>query len=276
MDSQLREWALALGGIGLAIVAALVGAAVVFRLNGDDDAQPTSRAIVAATSAADAAATGSARTRSATANAATREARTPVTPEIQATVSPQASEAPATETATPDPTATATPPPSPTPTGTATPSPRPSPTPTATPTQATTGLSQSSFSLPGEATPNNGGTIGPFCCRGRTVTVTTPDGAVVGYAYWFQWSGQAYDEFRSGIGTDSFYPNIRVLVAEVGGSSTSIDFAAAELSAGASRSIATGRLTFVVTIGSAEQRSYGGGTYVWGSSLTATLGVSLQ
>lgn len=276
MDSQLREWALALGGIGLAIVAALVGAAVVFRLNGDDDAQPTSRAIVAATSAADAAATGSARTRSATANAATREARTPVTPEIQATVSPQPSEAPPTATPTVSATATATTPPSPTPTATATPSPTPSPTPTAVPTQAGTGLARTSFALPGDATPNNGGTIGPFCCRGRTVTVTAADGSVAGYAYWFQWTGQAYDEVRSGVGTDSFYPNIRVLVAEVGGSSTSIDFGAGELAAGVSRSVVTGRLTFVVTIGSAEQRSYAGGTYVWGSSLSATLGVSLQ
>ena len=268
MDSQLREWALALGGIGLAIVAALVGAAVVFRLNGDDDTQPTSRAIVAATSAADAAATGAARSRSATANVATREARTPVTPEIQATVSPQPSEAPATET----PTATATLEPSPTPTATATPSATPSPT----PAPAGTGLAKSSFALPADATPNNGGTIGPFCCRGRTVTITATDGSVVGYAYWFQWSGQAYDEFRAGIGTDSFYPSIRVLVAESGGSSTSIDFAAGELAAGVSRSIATGRLTFVVTIGSAEQRTFAGGTYVWGSSLTATLAVSLQ
>jgi len=273
MDDQLRQWAVALGGIMLAIVGALVGAAVVFRLASGDDPEPTSRAIVAATSAAEAAATGSARNVSATAVAGTRAARTPVTPEINATLTPQPSPS---DTAT----ATPTPQPSPSPTATATATPTrqatATPTPSPTPTPNSGGLAQGVFNLPADATPNNGSTIGPFCCRARTAIITATGGAVAGYAYWFQWSGNAYDEFRPGVGQDSFYPVIRVLVADAEGPQSSIDIAAGEIAPGVSRSIEVGRLSFVVTFTSAELRTFGGATYVWGSSLAATLNVSLR
>ena len=160
------------------------------------------------------------------------------------------------------PTATATPSPTPTqpPTATATPT-ATSPPATAPPPAA---LARTSFSLPGDAAANNGGSIGPFCCRGRTVTIVDTSGSIVGYAYWFQWAGQAYDTTHNGA-FDSMYPDIRVLVDDVAGGQSSIDFSAGELVPGATRTRAVGRLEFTVTISSAQQTGVRRGIYAWGS-----------
>jgi hypothetical protein len=250
--SLWREPLLAIAGIALAIAAGAVGIAVFLRLqdNNATVAAPTADASNAASTA--------------TARAAASKSAAPASP--SATTAPE----------TPAPTETATPlPATPTPASTATPSPTPKAalTPTATPAASALSLAQAAFQLPAQATANNGGTIGPYCCRGRTVTIHSSGGDILGYAYWFQWAGQAFDAPHGG-GTDSLYPDIRVLVTTTGSSGTSIDFAASELAPGLSRSRTVGNLAFTVTVTSAERTTYSGGTYVWGSSLAATLTVS--
>jgi len=70
-------------------------------------------------------------------------------------------------------------------------------------------LAQTRFVLPDDATPNEGRPIGPFCCSGRTLTVTTDDGTVAGYAYFFDWEGQA----RQVSDEVSAFPNLHVLLS---------------------------------------------------------------
>ena len=70
-------------------------------------------------------------------------------------------------------------------------------------------LAQTSFVLPDDATPNAGRPIGPFCCSGRTLEVAADDGTVAGYAYFFDWEGQAYqvsDQVTA-------FPNLHVLLS---------------------------------------------------------------
>lgn len=152
----------------------------------------------------------------------------------------------------------------------------PTPAATPTPTPPPLVLLKESFALPADATANSGATIGPFCCRGRTVTVRSSGGDLFGYAYWFQWAGQAYDAPRPGGGYDSIYPDIRVLINDPTEGGGSIDFSASELAPGLSRTKAVGRLEFTVTFTSAERMTYNGGTYVWGSTLAATLTVRIR
>lgn len=106
------------------------------------------------------------------------------------------------------------------------------------------------------------------------MTLLTADGTIAGYAYWFQWSGQAYDAPRPGGGYDSIYPDIRVLVQDSNGEASVVAFAAAELLPGASKSTVAGRFSFTVTIRTAEQMTYSGTTYVWAASLSAVLTVT--
>ena len=44
------------------------------------------------------------------------------------------------------------------------------------------------------------------------MTIKSGGGDTLGYAYWFQWAGQAYDAPKPGVGTDSIYPDIRLLI----------------------------------------------------------------
>ncbi len=69
-------------------------------------------------------------------------------------------------------------------------------------------LQPSSFHLPEEGTPNNNGTIGPFCCTGVTAIVQTTEGYAAGYAYFFDWEGQAFTS-----GETSFAPDVKILLA---------------------------------------------------------------
>ncbi len=70
-------------------------------------------------------------------------------------------------------------------------------------------LAQTSFVLPDDATPNEGRPIGPFCCSGRTLAVTTDDGTDAGYAYFFDWEGQAHQVSDQ----VSAFPNLNVLLS---------------------------------------------------------------
>ena len=192
--SGWREPLLAVAGVIVAVAAAAVGVAIYFQLKSDDGtpaaAVPARITVVIATPIGGTA-------------TATRPANTP-TP------------APASPTAARPSAPTATAARSETATRAATPTTAPQPTPTLTPTPVNAGpaLERTTFSLPADATANGGRTIGPFCCRGRTVTLRTAAGEVVGYAYWFQWQGQAYDAPR-GAGVDGIYPDIQIGRAHV-------------------------------------------------------------
>ena len=139
-------------------------------------------------------------------------------------------------------------------------------------------LAWESFRLPDDAQPNNNGTIGPFCCTGRTVTITRYDGVPVGYAYFYGWNGQAYM-----CGGRSVAPSIEILVSALSNLTDpnsesrqgSISFLAKEMSPGASRSARVGALEFKVTILQAKQVNFRGGTYFDMGSVAARLDASI-
>jgi hypothetical protein len=271
-----REPVLAITGVALALASGAAGVALVNAFSDDEDLiaysvestdrQPTPTATLEAVET-------EAPTEEATSTPTPRQATATATPRP---ATPTRTIRPATSTATPRP-ATATPtrrPPTATPTrrpATPTPTPRP---PTATATPAGLTLSQSSFSLPGDATANGGSAIGPFCCQGRTVTLRTSAGDVAGYVYWYRWSS----------GFQNLPPRDASAVSDVGvavydqstGSEALIIFAASEAAPGASKSVDHGRFRFTVTITSAVQTTYAGGTYVYESDLAATLSVSIR
>jgi len=138
-------------------------------------------------------------------------------------------------------------------------------------------LQRYSFRFPEEAQPNNNGSIGPFCCTGRTVTVRREDGGPVGYAYFFGWKGQAYRTSPD----SSKAPDIQILVsglanlADLNSESrgNAICFSAQEMSPGASRSARAGALEFKITILEATQLN--GGKYFDMGSVAAQLDVSV-
>ena len=111
-------------------------------------------------------------------------------------------------------------------------------------------LQRYSFRFREEAQPNSNGSIGPFCCTGRTVTVRREDGGPVGYAYFFGWKGQAYKTSPN----SSKAPDIQILVsglanlADLNSESrgNAICFSAQEMSPGASRSARAGLPRFLV------------------------------
>ncbi len=261
--SPWREPLLAVGGLIVAVGAAAIGIALYFHFHDDSGATtPFAAARITVVIV-----TASARPEQAT--------PTPPPPTATSSRGPATGTAVPSPSATPSATATAT-----RPTATATPS-TPSPTPTATASATPTPkpgalvLQRTTFVLPSDAEGNGGRTIGPFCCRGRTVTLKTTAGEVVGYAYWFQWQGQAYDVPRGG-GFDGIYPDIRVLVNDVSSGTVTIALAASEMSPGVTRSVTTDRFRFTVTLTGAEQTTFQGATYVWESSLAATLAVEVR
>jgi len=138
-------------------------------------------------------------------------------------------------------------------------------------------LQRKSFRFPEEAQPNNNGSIGPFCCTGRTVTVRRADGGPVGYAYFFAWKGQAYKTSPN----SSKAPDIQILVSGLANLAdlhsesrgNAICFSAQEMSPGASRSARAGALDFKVTILEATQLN--GGKYFDMGSVAAQLDVSV-
>lgn len=112
-------------------------------------------------------------------------------------------------------------------------------------------LRQASFHLPIDGKPNNNGFIGPFCCTGRTATVSTTDGRPVGYVYFFGWRGQAFS-----VGSTSFAPDLEILISGLTDLSdinssmqkSSIVFPGSTMHPGASNSAKVGALNYSVTI----------------------------
>lgn len=140
-------------------------------------------------------------------------------------------------------------------------------------------LVQSTFLLPFDATPNNNGFIGPFCCTGDTATITSVEGHAVGYAYFFDWKGQAYN------GADSAYaPDVQILVAgleDVHAPDSPLVLSAIELDASemdicGERSVKAGQLRFTMTIINVTIVPGDNADYFDMGSLEARLDVSVE
>ncbi|MDI1446784.1 hypothetical protein [Polyangium sp. 6x1] len=120
------------------------------------------------------------------------------------------------------------------------------------PEKLDTSLVQSTFLLPDEGTPNNNEAIGPFCCTGVTATIEAIEGHPVGYAYFFGWTGQAYN----GGDGDSYAPGVEILIAGLEDvhdpqsalveSVIAID--GSEMDRCTERSVKAGQLRFTVTL----------------------------
>jgi hypothetical protein len=124
-------------------------------------------------------------------------------------------------------------------------------------------LARTRFRLPEDATPNNNGSIGPFCCTGRTATITTSDGRAVGYVYFFGWKGQALSQ-----GNTSFVPDIEILVSGLADSQnpsspmekSSVVFTAYE-TAPATKLVKAGALTYSIQLLPSQTLAQGGQVY---------------
>ncbi len=109
-------------------------------------------------------------------------------------------------------------------------------------------LVQSNFDFPVDGTT---GIVGPFCCTGKTVTITARDGETLGYAYFYDWKGSAYN-----VGSTSYATDFDVLVAakEMGTQDAAavlkgdLDFDAHQLKTGMSKSVEVGDLLFTVGV----------------------------
>jgi hypothetical protein len=109
-------------------------------------------------------------------------------------------------------------------------------------------LVQSNFDFPSDG---QTGLIGPFCCTGKTVTITARDGETLGYAYFYDWKGSAYN-----VGSTSYATDFDVLVAakETGALDAAavlkgdLDFDAHQLKAGTSKSVEVRDLVFTVDV----------------------------
>lgn len=129
--------------------------------------------------------------------------------------------------------------------------------------QGSLSLARTHFRLPDDAIPNNNQAIGPFCCTGRTATITASDGRPVGYVYFFAWKGQAFNQ-----GKTSFVPDVEVLVSGLADATnpnstmtkSSAQFSASE-SAGTSRVVQAGALKYVISLLPSQTRTEGGEGY---------------
>ena len=138
-------------------------------------------------------------------------------------------------------------------------------------------LARTYFRLPEDAIPNNNQPIGPFCCTGRTATITASDGRPVGYIYFFTWKGQAFNQ-----GNTSFVPDMEVLVSGLADATNpnstmeknSVEFAARE-SAGTSRVVQAGALKYVISLLPTQTRAEGGEVYFDMSLLRVQVEASL-
>jgi hypothetical protein len=278
MESGPGPWAqriLFVGGVIVALAGAALGVAIALRLLDDADVQPQIPVVRTPLPGGPTLFPPSPGT-----TPTPRPTRTP-TPEPEATPTPTVAVTPTptpatAATPTPSPTATRTPTPTPTATSTPTPvPPTPTPIPTTpkpTPPPAGPALAQSTLALPGATAPNSSVPGSPFVGSQRTAVVRDTGGAAVAYVYWFRWNGQAFVD----PGRGDMFPDIQVGVADAAGGQGTIGFTAAEASAGASKSTAAGRFTFTVTITNAPTTTFGGGLYVWGSDLRATVTVAVR
>jgi hypothetical protein len=143
----------------------------------------------------------------------------------------------------------------------------------------TSPLERASFVLPADGTPNDNGSIGPFCCTGVTAVVESNAGAAVGYAYFYSWKGQAYQVTP----TTSVAPDASILIAGLADIEDprsplvkgEIDFTAAEMEVGASKSATIGQLHFTATIEAVTVTEHYGPPYFDMDSLAVRIDVGV-
>ena len=112
-------------------------------------------------------------------------------------------------------------------------------------------LQPPTFHLPKDGTPNDSGTIGPFCCDGVTAVVKTTEGYTAGYAYFFYVKGQPFNS-----GDTSFAPDVRIALAGLTDAhdpnsslvTGEIDWDADEMKLIKVKSARVGQLDYTVTI----------------------------
>lgn len=69
-------------------------------------------------------------------------------------------------------------------------------------------LKRTTFRLPDDGKRMNNAQVGPFCCTGQIVVVQSEGGDILGYIYFFDWEGQAYN-----VEGGSIVPDFAVLVS---------------------------------------------------------------
>lgn len=135
-----------------------------------------------------------------------------------------------------------------------------------------------SYRLPQDGVPNSNGSVGPFCCTGRTLVVAAEDAPdALGYVHFFWWEGQAYNLSE----TQSIAPDVRLdlqsrehLEDQDGAlASGSIAFDAAELEPGARKRQRVGGLEYIVTVDQVSTLEHEGRRYFDMGSLEVTVDV---
>lgn len=124
---------------------------------------------------------------------------------------------------------------------------------------------KSSFDLPNDAIPNNNQWIGPFCCTGETVVVQRAiDHVVLGYAYFYTWSGNAFmceegsfapDMIIKVSSTATPFPETNNAAEQV---VDEMHFAEGEVVVGAEKSVTVGGLVYIAKINNANMKDWDG------------------
>ncbi|MFO0548661.1 MAG: hypothetical protein U0271_09750 [Polyangiaceae bacterium] len=138
---------------------------------------------------------------------------------------------------------------------------------------------ETEFLLPDDAEQNDNGSIGPFCCTGRTVTVETKSGHEAGYAHFFFWDGQAFSDDKT-----SYAPNVIIDIAALADveDETSellqsrIFFDGNELAVGESRSQQVGAIIFTATVEEVDTYTFDGESYFDMATLKMSLTVETE
>jgi hypothetical protein len=140
-------------------------------------------------------------------------------------------------------------------------------------------IANPSIALPADATPNDNGPIGPFCCTGSTATVRSPDGQALGYVYFFNFPGGGFQTSP----TTSYAATLGVMISGVQNINdpsspqvqSEVDFSGASLSQGASRSAQAGALLYLVTITHVDVEAINGESCFNMGTITAEVEVSV-
>ncbi|WP_375770083.1 hypothetical protein NR798_04115 [Archangium gephyra] len=134
-----------------------------------------------------------------------------------------------------------------------------------------------SYRLPQDSVPNGNPQVGPFCCTGKSLIVQEPGSeAVLGYAHFFSWEGQAYN-FEKGSGAPDVILRLSGRTQLDSGTGEEemgrIAFTGAELVAGASKRQRVGALEYLVTIERVETLDYENRPYFLMDSLEVAVDV---
>ena len=135
-------------------------------------------------------------------------------------------------------------------------------------------LSPAFFSSRAPVSPTPTSQSDPFAARDARSTITNPYGRAVGYAYFFNWRGQAYN-----VDDTSAFPDFHVMVSGSDDSAnqakSSLEFLAEDAHPGATRQTRAGRLYYRATIARAQFIDVGGKPHIDGNALAVSVQASL-